>query len=381
MSDSKLTSIEGSINRETAGAITVAKGGGAVSFEKIGEMMDFAKLMAVSGQAVPSYLRANAGACLAITVQANEWGFSPFAVARMSYVVGDTIGYQGQLIHAVIEKRAPLRNRLKFEYKGDGADLQCIVSGHLIKEVDPLVYESPLFKDINPKNSPLWKTDPKQQISYYSARAWARRYCPDVLLGAYSEDELRDFNIGAEHAKDVTSELREEPIHHRLSASAATKAGFQADAIARTIAEVSGRKPVEQNPAGPSVPPTDPAGDAPTLSSPGEAVGASDESSPSAGEVGAAVEGSSGVEVADGVGTAAPQNPTVSVPKDGLQYRAWAEHKLAECEKTGEAIAWWRSSFEKKLRNSLPNITQELVNECMALVTARDVELSKGGAK
>src|SRR5690606_11704129 len=42
-----------------------------------------------------------------------------------------------------------------------------------------------------PKNSPLWKNDPDQQHSYYSLRAGARRHCPEVILGMFDVDELR----------------------------------------------------------------------------------------------------------------------------------------------------------------------------------------------
>jgi hypothetical protein len=49
---------------------------------------------------------------------------------------------------------------------------------------------SPKLKDISPKRSPLWQTDPDQQLGYYARRSWARRHKPSILLGMHDVDEL-----------------------------------------------------------------------------------------------------------------------------------------------------------------------------------------------
>ena len=41
-------------------------------------------------------------------------------------------------------------------------------------------YESPEIGKIPTKNSPLWKSDPAQQLFYFAARSLARRHFPDV---------------------------------------------------------------------------------------------------------------------------------------------------------------------------------------------------------
>lgn len=195
--------IEGKIDRTVAGAVVVSDNIGGVMFKDMAEVMEFSKLLAVAGTAVPKHLRGNVGACLAVTIQALEWRMSPIAVANKSYEVNDRIAYESQLIHAVVEARAPLKQRLRKRYTGEGPTLQCFVSGHFKGEIDPIEYESPKISEIKVKNSPLWSSDPRLQLWYYSVRAWARSNCPDVLLGIYAEDEL-DGNRGHEHARDVT---------------------------------------------------------------------------------------------------------------------------------------------------------------------------------
>lgn len=195
--------IEDRIDRVAASTLEVSDALGGLRFQNMVEVMEFAKCMAIAETAVPKHLRGNPGMCLAVCVQALEWRFSPFAVANKSYVVNDRIGYESQLVHAVIEQRAPITGRLKHRFEGEGDDRRCIVTAVLRETGETLEYISPAFSKIQPKNSPLWKTKPDLQLYYNTSRDFCRAYFPDVLLGVYSAEELRD-HVGPDNAKDVT---------------------------------------------------------------------------------------------------------------------------------------------------------------------------------
>ena len=177
------------LDRDRVGKVSVSAQAGGITFASAIEVMEFAKLLSTAGTAIPKHLRANAGGCLAITFQAIEWRMSPISVANKSYEVNDRIAYESQLLHAVIESRAPLKERLDCKYDGIGPDRTCTVTGKFIDGTERS-YTSPAFKDIRVKNSPLWKDDPDQQLFYYSSRSWARKWCPDVLLGIYTREEM-----------------------------------------------------------------------------------------------------------------------------------------------------------------------------------------------
>lgn len=194
--------IEDRIDRVAASTLEVSDALGGLRFQNMVEVMEFAKCMAVADTAVPKHLRGNPGMCLAICVQALEWRFSPFAVANKSYVVNDRIGYESQLVHAVIEQRAPIIGRLRHKFDGEDGQRRCIVTATLRETGETLEYTSPPFDKIQPKNSPLWKTKPDLQLYYNTSRDFCRAYFPDVLLGVYSQEELRD-HVGPENAKDV----------------------------------------------------------------------------------------------------------------------------------------------------------------------------------
>jgi hypothetical protein len=219
--------IEDRIDRVAASTLEVSDALGGLRFQNMVEVMEFAKCMAIAETAVPKHLRGNPGMCLAVCIQALEWRFSPFAVANKSYVVNDRIGYESQLVHAVIEQRAPIIGRLKHKFDGEDGQRRCIVTATLRETGETLEYISPPFDKIQPKNSPLWKTKPDLQLYYNTSRDFCRAYFPDVLLGVYSQEELRD-HVGPDNAKDVNDRPS---VGQRLKAKGAR--GFNASHVER----------------------------------------------------------------------------------------------------------------------------------------------------
>lgn len=198
--------IEGRIDVKAAGSVGVSFGRGGIIFTSMAEVMEMSKLMAVSKQAVPPHCRGEVGICFGIVMQAIEWNMSPFAVANKSYLVNDRIAYESQLIHAVIEARAPLKERLAYEITGEGEDRRCRVWGTFKGESSPRYFTSEPLKTftktttkqgrngpytVGPK-SPLWADQPEVQLFYHTSRNWCRIYCPGELMGIYAPDELED---------------------------------------------------------------------------------------------------------------------------------------------------------------------------------------------
>jgi hypothetical protein len=221
----KLMQIERGIDRHVADAIEIARTGGGfgvVAPRNVGELMEFAKMMAVSGICVRPNFRGNPGACLAITMQAMKWGADPFAVCNKAYVVKnksneEQIAYEAQLVHAIVNSSPILQRRLRPHYEGQGQDRSCRIVGYIVGEDEPFEYESPPIKQINPKNSPLWQSDPDQQLFYFSVRGWARRHVPDILMGIYTPDEFHGQTIELEPEPEPRREDFAPPEHLRES--------------------------------------------------------------------------------------------------------------------------------------------------------------------
>lgn len=203
------------------------------SFER---MMKLADLMASGRATVPKHFHNNPADCMAVVIQSMQWGMSPYAVAQKTHVVQGTLGYEAQLVNAVITAMAPTVDRLHYEWFGpwekiigrfreveskskkdedtgepkkfrfpdwnleDEKGLGVKVWATMRGEDEPRELAL-LLAQARTRNSTLWADDPKQQLAYLATKRWSRLYCPDVIMGVYSKDELEESESGP---RDVT---------------------------------------------------------------------------------------------------------------------------------------------------------------------------------
>lgn len=190
------------------------------------KMMQLANIMAKGVSTIPRHLQGNASDCLAVIMQSMQWKMNPYAVAQKTYTVNGTLGYEAQLVNAVITSIAPVKGRLNYEWFGDWekvtgkfeikrgdkgeyrvpgwklADEQGLgvrVWGTIIGEDQPRVLEL-LLAQARTRNSTLWADDPQLQLAYLALKKWSRLHTPDVILGVYTPDEMQDF----EAIRDIT---------------------------------------------------------------------------------------------------------------------------------------------------------------------------------
>lgn len=183
-----------------------------------------AGLMANGKATVPNHLKGSVGDCFAITLQSMQWGMNPFMVAQKTHLINGTLGYEAQLVAAVINSSGLVTDRFNFEWTGpwdkiigkfkevesrtkkddnshprkyivpawnqaDEHGLAVKVWATLRGETQPRVLTL-LLTQARTRNSTLWTEDPKQQLAYLAQKRWARLHAPDVILGVYTPDEL-----------------------------------------------------------------------------------------------------------------------------------------------------------------------------------------------
>lgn len=185
-----------------------------------------ADLMASGKTTVPTHLRGNKGDCFAIVLQSMQWGMNPIAVGQKTHLVNGTLGYEAQLVAAVINSSGAVKDRFHFEWYGDWDKIvgkfkevesrtKKDDNGHPKKFIVPAWQQSDehglgvrvwatikgeaaprelklLMTQARTRNSTLWTEDPKQQLAYLAQKRWARLFTPDVILGVYTADELAD---------------------------------------------------------------------------------------------------------------------------------------------------------------------------------------------
>ena len=176
--------IENSDKASTASLILDSK--------KMDSLMRVAELMATSTVTVPDHFQGKPGDCLAIVMQAANWGMNPFVVAQKTALINGKLSYEAQLLNAVVSSQGFIKGRFKYEYKGKGNQMECRVGAVLAGEEAITWGEWLCVAEVKVKNSPLWQTNPKQQLGYLQVKNWARLYTPDAILGVYTQDELLD---------------------------------------------------------------------------------------------------------------------------------------------------------------------------------------------
>lgn len=213
--DNSTALAERKVDRQIADTIAVGKGG--ITFDNAAQAMEYSKLMAASGSAVPKHLRGQPGACLGIVSDALRMGVNPYALARKSYFVNDQLAYEAQVFMAIINVASVLKSRPDLAFEGEGLERRCIVTATFREDGKERLYKSPRIHDIQPRNSPLWKSDPDQQLSYYSLRAFARRWLPEVVMGFVDVDELREAAMTDVTPKAAPDDAPVEAPKHSIS--------------------------------------------------------------------------------------------------------------------------------------------------------------------
>ena len=223
--------IEQKLNLVEQGATPVETFGG-LSPRDIHGTIEIAKFLAESDIAVPEAFRKKGGACWRVVMQALDWGMPIYALMDSAYIIKDKVSYESKVLQALIEKSGKLSKKLRAEYIGEGNDRQCKVIGFFKNETEACEWTSPKLGDIQPKNSPLWKSDPDMQLWYFTVRRWKNRWCPEVGFGFYGKDEAEDSTeaIGPDKAKDVTPKPR---ISEKLKGNQGS--GFNANHVNREV--------------------------------------------------------------------------------------------------------------------------------------------------
>ncbi|WP_223538749.1 recombinase RecT [Pseudomonas sp. BF-R-12] len=186
--------------------------------DSLDKMMRLAEVMATGRATLPKHFNGNPADCLAVVMQSMQWKMNPFAVAQKTHLVNGVLGYEAQLVNAVITTCAPVLDRLHYEWYGPW---EKVIGKFTIKNGDKGEYRVPgwkledeqglgvkvwatfrgedeprvlelLLAQARTRNSTLWADDPRQQLAYLATKRWSRLYCPDVILGVYSPDELEE---------------------------------------------------------------------------------------------------------------------------------------------------------------------------------------------
>ena len=190
------------------------------------KLQAFAEIMSQGVATVPRHLAGKPADCLAVALQAAQWRMNPYAVAQKTHLVNGVLGYEAQLVNAVVTSSKAVNGRFHYRYGGDWGRITgtkdksdetglFVQVGAILYGENEITWGEPLYMiDITTRNSPLWKTAPKQQIAYLAVKYWARLYCPEVILGVYTPDE---FDSEPRTARDITPKTTKQSLNNLIN--------------------------------------------------------------------------------------------------------------------------------------------------------------------
>ena len=147
---------------------------------------------------IPEHFRNNIGNCMIALNLAERFMADPFMVMQNVYVVHGKPGLEGKLVIALVNqsgKFTPLQ--YKFTRDNDGKATACTAYATHLETKEKLeqtvTWDMVHAEGWDKKAGSKWLTMPELMFQYRSATFFARVYCPEVILGMQTTEEIFDF--------------------------------------------------------------------------------------------------------------------------------------------------------------------------------------------
>ena len=165
---------------------------------KFGTMLTLANRLA-SSKLVPAQFRGAPEDIYLALDMADRMNMNPLLVMQNLYVVQGRPAWSSQFIIACVNasrRYTPLRFKIERDKAGNITSCQCVANDRATGEVltgTKITAEMVRSEGWESKAGSKWKTMPEQMYRYRAAAFFARVNCPEVTMGIYSADEVREF--------------------------------------------------------------------------------------------------------------------------------------------------------------------------------------------
>ena len=148
---------------------------------------------------VPDHFKKNPAGVFVVLHMATRLDLDPFMALQKVYMVHGRPGMEAQLVIALVNARGPFTGPIQWETSGTGDSRQWTAYATHAKTgerceatVNWAMVKAEGWAD---KAGSKWKTIADLMGRYRSATFLARLYCPEVILGLSTADELEDSTI------------------------------------------------------------------------------------------------------------------------------------------------------------------------------------------
>jgi len=195
---------------------------------KFNQTWRVAKMFAGSAL-VPAHYRGKTEDCMIVFNQAVRLGVDPMLFMQKTYVISGKLGIETQMAIALTNKAKIFKDLLKYEYSGEktttGDTRKCVVSAITQNGMECTAECSVQdAKDAGWWSKPgtLWPKLTSDFLTYRAAIRLIRRYCPQVLFGMETVEELHDSKL-----IDITPESPDLPKEKKQKKTEKTEPKFK----------------------------------------------------------------------------------------------------------------------------------------------------------
>ena len=148
--------------------------------------------------------------CLVALDLANRMGIAPLLVMQNLYIVKGKPAWSGSFCITAVNGCGRF-TPLEFVFTGTGdADAGCFaratrISDGVVCTGTTITMQMAKAEGWLDKSGSKWKTMPQQMLQYRAASFFARVFCPDILMGVQTADEIKDVNGYEEQEKPVVT--------------------------------------------------------------------------------------------------------------------------------------------------------------------------------
>ena len=155
-----------------------------------------------SSDLVPDAFRGNVANCLIALEISTRLNMAPLMVMQNLHIIHGRPSWSSQFIIAAINSSRRFTT-LKFEFNKDRTSCTAYATERATGEVirgATVTLEMASVEGWSTKKGSKWATMPELMLQYRAAAFFGRVYCPEILNGLYSEQEVMD--IATTNAQD-----------------------------------------------------------------------------------------------------------------------------------------------------------------------------------
>ena len=164
---------------------------------------------------IPMQYQNNYANCLVAIEYANRTGQSPLQVMQSLDVIKGTPSWRGKALIGMVNSSGKYDHDLRFSYGKDdkGEIISCFAwtkqNGELVEGI-PYTMAKAKKEGLLNKNNSYWEKDHVLMLTYRAVSRFVSINCPEISLGLYTTEEVRDFSTVKQSKATLNDVLAED---------------------------------------------------------------------------------------------------------------------------------------------------------------------------